>query len=69
MQVSGEIVISTLVIVGTVSIAVGSLRTTVKTLSKDMETVKKRLFNGAFVRRSECHYCEPAKEVPDIEGD
>ncbi len=68
LQVAPELAISTLVIVGTVGLSYGSLRARLNGVLEDVSDLKKKINNGTFVRRHECHHCQ-AEHLADPEGD
>lgn len=65
MNVAPELAISTLVMVASVGVTFGILKTEVREIKEDVKEVKKKVFNGAFVRRGECHHCSPLEDISD----
>ena len=68
LQVAPEVAISTMLIVGTVGLSYGGLRTKLNSVVEDVADLKKKINNGTFVRRNECHHCE-AGRLPDTPED
>jgi hypothetical protein len=62
MTISPEVAISTGVILVGVALFYERISVKVNLLAEDMRDMKKHLFNGTFVRKSECAHCQEEDE-------
>lgn len=63
MNITPEVAISTVLIVASVGVTYGSLRTKLNDVVDDVKEIKQKVFNGHFVRRSECPHCGPLEDI------
>ena len=68
LQVTPELAISTLLTVGAIGLSYGSLKTKLNGAVADITAIKKKIWNGDFVRRSECDRCQ-SDELEDTAED